>query len=120
MGLARIYLITLTALAAVQATSVSKHLSDCDKLSSGYGVFDTTAFSPGTLNSSGVVNTLTLCRVQGTISYDKDDTPVSNGTNSLTWNLYLPILSGYNGRFIAVGKNDLAIHVSNTPQWLIH
>jgi hypothetical protein len=104
-----VQLIALSVLAAVQAALASMNSPDCDtflaiKLASGYTVSDSAVFQPGTLNSSGIVNKLKFCRVQGTVDYDQDDMPTSNGPNTLTWNLYLPEPNNYNGRFLAVGK----------------
>ncbi|KAJ5375741.1 hypothetical protein N7517_007747 [Penicillium concentricum] len=77
-------------------------------LEPGYSLYNTAVFSSGTLNSSGIINELTLCRVQGTISYDTEDLPNLNGSNTLTWQLYLPITFKYNGRFIVVGNGGYA------------
>ncbi|CAG8372342.1 unnamed protein product [Penicillium salamii] len=113
MRLACITFSALNVLVAVQANFVSKSSSDCDhflnvELASGYRVSNSTVFPPGSLNSSGIVNEFTFCRVEGTIHYDQDVTPVDRGPNTLTWNLYLPAPNDYNGRFMAVGNGGYA------------
>lgn len=111
MGFARICLVAVTVLSAVHARCISQQPSACDgllskNLSPGYTVSDAELFSSGSLNSAGITNAFTLCRVRGTVSYDTEDTPILNGPNTLTWELYLPIASGYNDRFIVVGTNS--------------
>lgn len=111
MGFARIFLVAVAVLSAVHAGYISQQSPACDdllstKLSPGYTVSDAALFSSGSLNSAGIINEFTLCRVRGTVSYDTEDTPILNGPNTLTWELYLPIASGYNDRFIVVGTNS--------------
>ncbi|KAJ5812491.1 hypothetical protein N7474_008792 [Penicillium riverlandense] len=113
MGFAHICVIAPTILAAVHAKSVSQHSSVCGSLvstdlSPGYNVSEGVAFPPGSLNCSGIINELSLCRVQGTVSYGSDAAPDPNGPNTLTWELYLPISSEYNGRFMTVGDGGYA------------
>ncbi|KGO73687.1 Tannase/feruloyl esterase [Penicillium italicum] len=113
MGFAHICLVAVTALSAVHARSVSKPSAACHgllstDLSPGHTVTDAALFPSGSLNSSGIINSFTLCRVQGTVSYNKKDTPVLKGPNTLTWELYLPITSEYNDRFIVVGNGGYA------------
>ncbi|KAJ5973032.1 uncharacterized protein N7479_002950 [Penicillium vulpinum] len=115
MSFARICLVSVMAFFAVHAIFVSRQ-DACDGLFSmdldpGYSLSDATVFSSGSLNSSGIINELTLCRVQGTITYDIEDTPVLNSPNTLTWELYLPITSEYNGRFIVVGNGGYAGYI---------
>lgn len=113
MGFARIFLVAVAVLSAVHAGYISQQSPACDdllstKLSPGYTVSDAALFSSGSLNSAGIINEFTLCRVRGTVSYDTEDTPILNGPNTLTWELYLPIASGYNDRFIVVGNGGYA------------
>ncbi|KAE8330265.1 Tannase/feruloyl esterase [Aspergillus sergii] len=67
-------------------------------------------------NGSPVKNDLPLCHVQGTINYmaGGDATPDPNGNNTLTWELFLPDQSHYNGRFLAVGNGGFAGDIDNT------
>ena len=118
MGSARICLIASTILAAVHAISVSRHSSVCGNfvstdLGPGYNISEGVTFSPGSLNSSGIINELSLCRVQGTVSYGSNAAPDPNGPHILTWELFLPISSEYNGRFMTVGK-DVPVNPSST------
>ncbi|CAI7602277.1 unnamed protein product [Penicillium glandicola] len=110
MGYVRICLAVMVL--SVHAIFLSQP-SACDgllsiDLSPGHSLFDATIFSSGRLNSSGVINELTLCRVRGTVSYDTEDAPSLDGPNTLIWELYLPITSRYNGRFIVVGNGGYA------------
>lgn len=63
------------------------------------------------LNVSSTLNQFELCRVQGIIKYQAggDDTPDDNGNDTLTWELFLPTISDYNGRYLAVGKTFKAL-----------
>ncbi|EKV12365.1 Tannase/feruloyl esterase [Penicillium digitatum] len=113
MGFAGICLAVVTAVSAVHARHVPQQSSACNgllgtDLSPGHTVSDAAVFPSGSLNSSGIINAFTLCRVRGTVSYDTDDTPILNGPNTLTWELYLPVASDYNHRFIVVGNGGYA------------
>ncbi|CAG8089641.1 unnamed protein product [Penicillium olsonii] len=120
MRLALDLLIAFNSLAVARASSISQPASDCSSLlnltlAPGYEVSNAAIFQSETLNASGIVNTVALCRVEGTIHYGHDLAPGDDGPNTLTWNLYLPKPNDYNGRFIAVGKDHPTISMDSSP-----
>lgn len=60
---------------------------------------------PDSLNISSIVNEISLCWVQGTIKYSTENGKLdSSGNNTLTWELFLPEPTKYNGRYLMTGK----------------
>lgn len=99
-------------LAPIHAIPSSQPSSACTSLlgirsTPGINVLNATVLEPEALNATGILNIYTLCQVQGTITYAAggNDTPDPKGKNTLTWELYLPINSEYNGRFMVVGED---------------
>ena len=117
MGFLRTCVLVCTGLAFVHARWVPRASVDCNSLpglvlGTGYSITAAENFAAGNLNGSVLLNEVDLCRVQGTLTYGPGDVPLDNGTNTLTWEIYLPVSSDYNGRFIVVGKY--------TPFQLLH
>jgi hypothetical protein len=99
-------------LAPAHAIPSSQSSSACTSLlrissTPGINVLNATVLAPQALNATGILNIYELCRFQGTIAYavGGNDKPNPNGKDTLTWELYLPIKSDYNGRFMVVGED---------------
>ena len=104
---------TVLAPAHAIPSSKSQLSSVCTSLlrirsTAGINVLNAMVFASEALNATGVLNIHPLCRVQGTITYAAggNDTPDPKGRNTLTWELYLPMNSEYNGRFMVVGEGS--------------
>lgn len=60
---------------------------------------------PNSFNISSIVNEISLCWVQGTIKYSAENDELdASGNNTLTWELFLPDLAKYNGRYLMTGN----------------
>lgn len=97
-----------------QKTSCSSLLS-ANKAHEPVQILTANNVQPGSLNASSgyssVQNTFSLCQVQGIIKYQANSKTGKiesnvNGNDTLTWELFLPNLQSYNGRFLAVGKRQ--------------
>ncbi|KAJ5626540.1 hypothetical protein N7528_003967 [Penicillium herquei] len=118
MGFLRFGILLSTALATVHARYVPRTSIDCSSLAgvslgAGYSITSAEEYAAGSVNVSDIVNEISFCLVQGTIAYGSDDVPVKNGANTLTWNLYMPLASDYNGRFIVIGNGGYAGEIDN-------
>ncbi|KAJ5716631.1 hypothetical protein N7493_008542 [Penicillium malachiteum] len=118
MSFLRSGILVCATLATVHAGSVPRTSIDCSSLtgvslSAGYSITRAEEYAAGDVDASDIVNEISLCLVQGTIEYGFDDVSVKNGANTLTWNLYLPLASDYNGRFIVIGNGGYAGDINN-------
>ncbi|KAL4930425.1 Tannase/feruloyl esterase [Aspergillus undulatus] len=122
---------TLGALCGVQAGPINRenHDTRCTDLlnlyqnTSAIQVHLATGIQTRGLNISSedgtkaTQNEIPLCHVQGTIKYaegpDGHAQAGSNGKASLTWEVFLPEYSGYNGRYLGIGNGGYAGIIDN-------
>ncbi len=121
MNSIRLYTAVLAMLAAVDASSIPRSLSCSSLLTAtvapGIQVLTSVDVATGALSvtswsGGSIVNSFPLCHLTGSINYAADGlTVASNGANTLTWELYLPVSESYNDRFMVVGMYQRSFNI---------